>query len=250
MWWLLPTILGCAQIPVSTAATPVVEPPAPAPAPVPLREPTEPRYAATELLVAWDGALDAPPGLERTRAQALARARELRERALAGEDLAALAREHSDEPLGRRGGRLGVYLTGTMDPAFERAVAAVAPGSVGPVADTPFGFYVVRRDPVGGVHVGQIQVSYAGSWRSKTLRTRTEADALIADAVARLAAGEELASVAADLSEKGAADADLGVLTPGQFIPAFEEAALALPPHGRSAVVESPYGLHVVVRLD
>ncbi len=249
MWWLLPTILGCAQIPVSTAATPVV-PVAPPPAAAPLAEPTEPRYAATELLVAWDGALDAPDGLGRTRSAAQARAESLRARALAGEDLAALAREHSDEPLGRRGGRVGVYLTGTMDPAFERAVAAVSPGSVGPVADTPFGFYVVRRDPVGGVHVGQIQVSYAGNWRSKTVRTRPQADAIIADALARLDAGEDLASVATDLSEKGAADADLGTLTPGQFIPAFEEAALALPPHGRSAVIESPYGLHVVVRLD
>ena len=258
MWWMLRSLLACAQVPLVVTAEPSRDPasiadvpatPA-APAEPSPRDPTEPRYAATELLVSWDGALDAPPGMTRTRDAAFALARALQSRARSGEDLAILAAEGSDDALKARGGHLGVYLTGTMDATFERAVAGVAPGEIGPIADTAFGFYVVRRESVALVRVGQIQVSFLGNWRSGATRSREDAELRIAAAIARLEAGETLSAVAAEISEKGTADADLGTLTPGQFIPAIESAVRALPPRGRSGVIESPYGLHVVVRLD
>jgi peptidyl-prolyl cis-trans isomerase SurA len=252
MWWLL--AIACSQPkPSALAVGPVTDqtpPPPPAPVEPAPREPTEPRYAATGVLVAWSGALDAKPGISRSRDDAAALAHELRQRVVAGEDLGAIARASSDDPSAGRGGRLGTWLTGTMDHDFECAVAAVEPGAIGPVAETPFGFWVVRRDPVVRVHVGQILVSFAGAWRSTATRTEADAEARAEDALKHLEAGEPLREVAAAFSEKGASDADLGYLVPGQFVPAVETAALALEPGEHTAIVHSPYGFHVLVRLD
>src|SRR5689334_2203231 len=88
---------------VPPAPPAAAEAPAPPAEPVP-RDPTEPRYAATALLVAWKGAVDAPSSVTRTREEAATRAHQLRARAAAGEDLAALARSSSDDASAGAGG--------------------------------------------------------------------------------------------------------------------------------------------------
>jgi peptidyl-prolyl cis-trans isomerase NIMA-interacting 1 len=100
-------------------------------------------------------------------------------------------------------------------------------------------------------HLRQIQVGWSGSWRSPATRTRDEARARIEAALARLAAGEDFAAVAREVSDdpSGRQGGDLGVVAPGQLVPAFEDAAFALLPGQRSAVIETPYGFHVVERL-
>jgi hypothetical protein len=252
MWWLL---VAC-KIPSPPGPPPAdaLEAPVPVAAPAPPPEPqpttpTEPAYAATVLRVAWAGAVDAPPAVTRTREEARTLAIALRARAAAGDDLGALARAHSDEPLGRRGGQLGVWRTGTMVDGLERAVAGTPVGDLAAVAETPYGWYVARREAVDGRRFGQIHVAHAGSWRARTDRTEGDAHDLAALALARLERGEPLTEVAQAVSSGGAADADLGPLVHGQWIPALEDAADALGPGGR-ALVHSPYGWHVVVRLD
>jgi peptidyl-prolyl cis-trans isomerase SurA len=42
---------------------------------------------------------------------------------------------------------------------------------------------------------------------------------------------------------------DLGAFEPGVMVPAFEQALAALPVGGRSDIVESPFGFHVIERL-
>jgi peptidyl-prolyl cis-trans isomerase D len=72
---------------------------------------------------------------ERTPEQAEAELRGVRDRMAAGEDFAALASELSeDEASGQRGGDLGYFGRGRMNPAFEQAAFAAAPGEVvGPI---------------------------------------------------------------------------------------------------------------------
>src|SRR5690606_14492874 len=79
--WLLWSFLACdvAAPPAPTLAPATLVAPEPAPAPRPpaldgsdLPEPTEPRYAASHVLVAWVGARGAGPRVTRGRDEALA----------------------------------------------------------------------------------------------------------------------------------------------------------------------------------
>jgi len=252
--WLLLTLVSCGT---GEQGAPQGPEPGAEPAdavitlvPAPLPTPTEPKYASTHVLIAWNGAVRAPATAERTEEQARALAESLRQRALAGEDLEALAREHSDGPSAPRGGRLGVYLTGTMVPEFEAAVASVAVGEIGPLARTPFGWHVVRRDAVVEAEVAHIVVSWKGAWRSSAERSQEEARARIEEARTRLEAGADFGEVARAYSDGPTAETggDLGTIAPGQMIPAFEDVAFALPRGQLSEVVETPYGFHLILR--
>jgi parvulin-like peptidyl-prolyl isomerase len=61
---------------------------------------------------------------------ALARAREIAARARAGEDFAALAREHSAAPTRSAGGELGRFARGELHADLDRVAFALAPGEV------------------------------------------------------------------------------------------------------------------------
>ena len=102
-------------------------------------------------------------------------------------------------------------------------------------------------------HFLHIQVSWSGTWRAATTRTRLDAQARIDEAKAALAAGEAFDVVAKRLSDDPSAQVnggDLGLVAPGQLVPAFERAAFALRVGETSDVVETPYGLHLIRRLE
>jgi peptidyl-prolyl cis-trans isomerase D len=69
----------------------------------------------------------------------------LRERAVKGEDFAALARTHSEDPgSGAQGGDLGFFARGTMVPAFENAAFALNVGETSAVVTTDYGYHLIR----------------------------------------------------------------------------------------------------------
>jgi peptidyl-prolyl cis-trans isomerase SurA len=215
-------------------------------------EPTEASYAATHVLVAFVGAARAPATVTRTEGEARALAVDVYEQAAAGAALEALAHEHSDSPEAQRGGHVGVYRVSTMMPTFERAVAAVAVGEITRPFRTPLGWHVARRDAVVQARARHILVAFDGAWRSASTRTRDEARTRAESALARLAAGEDFGVVAAEIGDDATASVggDLGVVAPGQLIPAFEDALFALAPGERSGIVETPYGFHIVERTE
>lgn len=242
--------LACTQTPPAEIVPPpaVVEvaPPAPPASP----EPADRRYAASHVLVQWRGAVGAAPGVTRDEAAARALAEDVRQRAVAGEDFAALAQANSDSPTGRRGGRLGVYLTGTMVPDFERAVASVAVGEIAPVTRTPFGFHVIRRDAIVEARASHVLVAWSGTPRSQVTRSKAEARARAEQALAKLDGGAPFEEVAREFSDdpSGRVGGDLGVIAHGQMVPAFEDALFALEPGQTSRLVETVYGWHVIRR--
>ena len=124
-----------------------------------LAEPTE-----EELRAEWARELEETPALGRVEeraqashilamclrtdtaeAEAAARARigALRERILAGEDFAAVAREASDCPSRDRGGALGWFGRGQMVPEFEQAAFSQPVGETGEPVRTEYGFHLV-----------------------------------------------------------------------------------------------------------
>ena len=78
-------------------------------------------------------------------AAALEKITKIRERALAGEDFAALARENSDCPSGKRaGGDLGAFERGQMVPEFDAAAFTQPVGEIGEIVKTQFGYHIVK----------------------------------------------------------------------------------------------------------
>jgi peptidyl-prolyl cis-trans isomerase C len=75
---------------------------------------------------------------------AKAKAEKARQRALAGEDFAALAMELSEGPSGPRGGDLGFFAANRMVQPFSEAAFALQPGGISGIVETQFGYHVIK----------------------------------------------------------------------------------------------------------
>ena len=72
-----------------------------------------------------------------------------RERISKGEDFAAVAKEVSQDPGSKtRGGDLGVFGRGFMDPAFEEAAFALNPGRVSDPVRSRFGYHLIETTEI------------------------------------------------------------------------------------------------------
>lgn len=64
-----------------------------------------------------------------------------------GQDFAALAREHSEDPgTAQAGGDLGYFERGQMVGAFEEAAFALAPAQMSDLVETQYGFHIIKVD--------------------------------------------------------------------------------------------------------
>jgi peptidyl-prolyl cis-trans isomerase C len=72
-------------------------------------------------------------------------AEDLRRKAAAGADFAALARQHSEDPSSReQGGSLGTFARNSHTSSFDEAAFALQPGKVSAVVQTEYGFHVIK----------------------------------------------------------------------------------------------------------
>jgi PPIC-type PPIASE domain len=107
-------------------------------------EPLE--IAAQHVLIQYRGAKGAAPYITRTKAQALARAKEVLKKARSGEDFAKLVKEYSDEPgAAARAGSVGHFTRGMMVKEFSDAAFKLKVGQISGIVETPFGFHVIKR---------------------------------------------------------------------------------------------------------
>jgi hypothetical protein len=111
-------------------------------------------YAADEgqvgyrqILVTWAGAERS--AATRTKEAAKARAQTLLVHAGSpGVDFAVLARTESDDKdTAAKGGFVGLFGPGRLDPTFERSLRAIPEGVIGGPLESPLGFHVVLRLP-------------------------------------------------------------------------------------------------------
>jgi peptidyl-prolyl cis-trans isomerase SurA len=219
------------------------------------------------LMVAYHGAGEGsassatPP---RTRAEALARARSLADMARSGEKLSALVPEYSDRPGAHED--MGVMRVRPANPppsaaALATAALALPVGGISQPIDQGDGFAVIERlkDPTPGperIAAKHILIGYAGSPKEIEGVTRSEAEArALAEQVERdvRAPDADWNALAAKYTDEAAGKrtgGDLGHFGRGQMVPAFERAAFALKVGEISAVVQSPFGFHVIRRYE
>ncbi len=94
-----------------------------------------------------------------TVAKARAKAETARERALAGEDFAELARELSEGPSASKGGDLGFFSRDQMVPVFADVAFALEPGQISEVVRSGFGFHVIKVEetrPAGTLPLDEV----------------------------------------------------------------------------------------------
>lgn len=202
--------------------------------------------SARALLVAYDGARNAAPGVKRTRAQAEELAGELARRAQAGEDFAALVREHSEARNAQKGGVLGSFAQGMLDPKLDEFLFAAAPGAVSEPIATPAGWNVLQRLE-SEVGVLQIRIDVPDANDEAKPRAR------LAELLGKLSAGGDFAALArqySDDADSRARGGQFAVYLRGSDDQLLKQAAFELAPGALSAPVRSPLGYHVLKRVE
>ncbi|HXW06730.1 MAG TPA: peptidylprolyl isomerase [Vicinamibacterales bacterium] len=94
---------------------------------------------ASHILIMVDKAAD-----EAARTAAREKIEAIHKQAKAGEDFAALARQHSQDGSASAGGDLDFFGRGRMVPEFDQAAFALQPGEISDVVTTEFGYHVIK----------------------------------------------------------------------------------------------------------
>lgn len=80
--------------------------------------------------------------------RAEAAAKKVLKKAKEGADFAELAKQYSEGPTGEKGGDLGYFEKGQMDPAFEEAAFSLKPGDISDPVRTRFGYHIIKVEDV------------------------------------------------------------------------------------------------------
>ena len=212
--------------------------------------------SASHILVMYQGSMNAPAEITRSKEEALALAQELVGKAKAADaDFAALAKENSDCPSSANGGNLGTFPPGAMIPEFSSAALELAAGEVSDVVETSFGYHVILRQEIKVLpkaSAKHVLVQYAGSMRAPGHITRTKEEALarIEECLARHKTGDKFEDLAREYSDcpSNAEGGDLGEFPEGRMDPVFDKAAFGCEVGKITGIVETPFGYHVIYR--
>jgi peptidyl-prolyl cis-trans isomerase SurA len=188
--------------------------------------------------------------------QRRARAESALKRIQAGEPFDAVAREISEDGNRAQGGKIGMRPADRLPDAFVEVVRTLKPGSVAPsLLRSGAGFHVLKlvdkRD--GGVVTFQQTKARHILLRTSAQLPQEAALRRLAEFKRQIASGSRtFEQLARDNSEDGSAAAggELGWVSPGAFVPEFEEAMNALPLAGLSEPVVSRFGVHLIQVLD
>jgi peptidyl-prolyl cis-trans isomerase SurA len=185
------------------------------------------------------------------------RAREVYDKAKAGEDFAQLAVTYSESSTNIEGGALGWRRGPQLPSIIADRISQMKAGEVAEPIRTPSGFHIFRLNETRGGAGGDAVISQVHA-RHILLRTNELEDDQtieqklngIRDRI--LSCGEDFAAIAAVTSQDpgSAADGgDLGWTGPGSFVPEFEKQIQGLGENEISKPFKTQYGWHIVQLL-
>ncbi len=184
------------------------------------------------------------------------KALEVQQRAAKGGNFAELARDNSDDSKTReQGGALGKRPPSRLPELFVNTTRDMKVGQVSQIVRSGAGFHIIKvldREE-------QTEPTFTQQ-RANHILLRTAAGQAPTEQIARLqkvrqqiASGEaSFGQMAKQYSEDGSASkgGDLGWASPGQFVPEFEKALLALKPGEVSEPVVSRFGVHLIQLVE
>jgi len=187
-----------------------------------------------------------------------ARAEAALARIRAGEDFAKVAREVSEDANKDRGGEIGLRAADKLPDVFVEAVKDLKAGEVRPeLLRSEAGFHVLK---LVARETGKASINVVVQTHARHILLRPSEQLSPEQATRRLvefkraiesrrATFEQLARAN---SEDGSAQegGDLGWVSPGGFVPEFEQAMDALPINGISDPVPSRFGIHLIQVME
>jgi len=195
-----------------------------------------------------------PEGTAEARVKELqARAQQVADRARAGGDFAALAREFSDAPEKVDGGVFGLRPADRLPELFVNATRALNVGNVAGPLRSPAGFHVLkllekRQAGLPDAFVTQTRARHILLRPTPQLSAEAAA-AQLSRYRQQIAEGKAgFADLAREHSQDGSAPegGDLGWASPGQFVPEFEQVMNSLKPGEISQPLASRFGVHLI----
>lgn len=172
-----------------------------------------------------------------------------------GADFQPIAIQYSDGQQALQGGDLG-WRRGTEVPSlFTDALQSMTDGEISPLIRSPSGFHIIKlleqRD--GERHIITQTLARHILITPDALTSDDDARQQLAAVKKQIEDGGDFALLAKEYSDdKGTASqgGDLGWVSPGMMVAAFEQAMLALEPGQLSPLVKSRFGWHLIEVLD
>jgi peptidyl-prolyl cis-trans isomerase SurA len=172
-----------------------------------------------------------------------------------GKPFAQVAAVYSDAPDALQGGYLGWRPLSRLPELFAEAVVKLNPGEVSDILRSPNGFHILRledrRGPGAPAQVTQTRVRHILVRPGETL-SEDEARNRLLQLRERIVNGADFAELARLHSEDPSASqgGDLGWVSPGDTVPAFERTMESLQPGEVSEPVKTPLGWHLIQVLE
>jgi peptidyl-prolyl cis-trans isomerase SurA len=182
--------------------------------------------------------------------EARSRMEAARSRIVGGESFETVAAELSDDPSKSRGGLLGWFQPGDLDPDFEAAADSLELGEISPPVLTRFGYHLIEVLERDG---DRFRVRHILALFDVSEEKVAEAREKMERARARILGGDAFETVAREMSEDEATREKGGNLgwTPVQFlVKNVAEMLDSLEVEEVSPVVESDRGFHVFKILN
>lgn len=185
-----------------------------------------------------------------------AKAEDIQRKAAAGVSFSQLVKQFSDDRSTQdSGGAFGLREVSGLPEVFVKAVANIKVGEVAPLVRSRAGFHIIKLVE----RENAAQATYTQQ-RARHILLRIAPGQSARELVDRMQAirrqimeGQaSFAQMARQYSEdgSGAKGGELGWSSPGQFVPEFEKAVLALQPGQISEPVVSRYGVHLIQLLE
>lgn len=180
----------------------------------------------------------------------------IRNEILAGRPFEEAAQEYSEDPsVQTNKGRLGYFSAFTMVAAFEDAAFQTSIGEISDPVRSDFGYHLIKvhntRPNKGEIQVAHIMKNVA---KTATAEEKAQAKAAIDSIYQLLLNGADFAELAKTESQdrrSALRGGEIPWFSAGRIVKDFSGPAFALKKNGEiSKPVETPFGYHIIKRLD
>lgn len=197
-----------------------------------------------------------PDALPEDTLKAWNKIKDIRKQIIEGADFNEMAFNYSEDPSAKQNkGLLGYFSAFQMVYPFENMTYRTPVGQVSEIVRTRFGYHLIKvhdeRETLGEMKVAHIMKMFPQQASEETIANlKLAADSLWK----RATGGEDFAELARKYSDDKQSAPEGGLLnwfTSTNMIPSFAEAAFALKNDGDiSPVIRTPYGWHIIKRLE